>query len=197
MDFKTKQKLKLPYAITLVVMYLVSFILVNVGFYSPVWYTRHLENYQYDSNLSQTVPLTNCTVGLVIGTCRYPYTQLDNEQGDLGYVIRVTFYLITTAMCVLYLSFIFLVVGLVLQWLEQPIYMSFVSIVAGVLYPAAAVLVLAGTIYSEASFWSKIGNAVIITNSGGGLMLVCYIMLRMYTKIFKKKGQDIERISKF
>jgi hypothetical protein len=77
---KKKNKQKISYAVFLIFLYFASFILVNVGFYLPYWFTSYEQGtYVWEEDYRK------CNeVGLITGDCRYPYTGIDQKQGSKG-----------------------------------------------------------------------------------------------------------------
>jgi hypothetical protein len=84
LEYKDIKQMKKVYAIILICLYIISFILVNIGFYSPEWY-KFYEQWP-DVSWWWGYPRNRvCNeVGLVSGDCRYPYTGIDKGLGDKG-----------------------------------------------------------------------------------------------------------------
>ncbi|XP_060585249.1 uncharacterized protein LOC132741164 [Ruditapes philippinarum] len=173
-EYKARKRVNLIYAIILLFIYLISFILLNVGFYAPKWYKHFVQVGDRDCS----------EVGLVSGKCRYPYTEMDKTVGEAGFVMRAIFYMVLTAMCFLYMSFLTLGFGIAFSLLENPVYMSFSSIIMGILYPVAGILTVTTSIYLRINGnVSDPGYAPFLTTTGGILILISYYMLRVHEMV--------------
>ncbi|KAL4236912.1 hypothetical protein ACF0H5_005298 [Mactra antiquata] len=171
-----KQSHKLNYVSILLTLYSVSSILVTIGFFTPSW---------YKSSVDQKCKLS---VGLVSGECRYPYPDLGGRPKEVGYVLTVTFWLMFTAMCILFVSSMFLIFGIFFKFDKNEVFLTFMAIDFGVFYPAATILVHVASIYSMASFPDAIDSSLICCEIGGGIMLIVCLMMRGYAKLFSRIG---------
>lgn len=210
---KVQRGRKFYYIVTLGILYFISFWLLTIGYFTPVWIKINLESGAYDEDYnrlqiwerlqiypdysSPPMPLSlfgsqrPCTgIGLVRPTllCHpgiYNWIESRNVK-EIGYILKNAFILMTTAIAAVYVNAILLVAAIVFNFFQKTLYMSFLSISFGVLYPAAAILILVATTYVEASFTYDSGYSVMLCSISGSLMFIFYVGLIWYDMNYKR-----------
>lgn len=167
------EKWKLPVVICITVTYTLSFVLINVGYFTPAWVT----------GLDGIFPWweLKCTsAGLVSGWCRFDLTDAGTDVGNYEYLMRSVFYLETSSIICQFAITVMLAVAIGCHLLDDQIYRAFLSIMYGVIYPISGVLCLVGCILTEANFGPHTGYSCIISTIAGGLSIIFYVFLRLY-----------------
>ncbi|XP_052817521.1 uncharacterized protein LOC128243672 [Mya arenaria] len=94
-----------------------------------------------------------------------------------GPVLNLAFILTTSGIVTLYVLSGLILAAILVPLHRSEVFMSFLSIAVSILYPAAAGLVLAASIYVEASFPGWTGYSVIMCTVASGILLLAYVLL--------------------